>query len=45
MIFDTDPYEVIFDFQLGLHQFLIFVKLKTNCGSVRQLTMSSQCAA
>lgn len=41
VVFDTDPYEVIFDFQLGLlHQFLSFLNLKANCSSVRQLTMS-----
>lgn len=46
LIFDTDPYGAIVNSHLHLpHQFLIFVKLKATRGGVRQLTVSSQCAA
>lgn len=44
-VFDTDPYET-FEFEvILLHQFLIFLNLEANGGSVRQLSVSSQCAA
>lgn len=44
VILDVDQNAVIYDFHISLlHSFLIFLDLKAN--SVRQITMSSQCAA